>query len=351
MCEAAVTEGRGTALVRGSDRPDAPERPWAAPPGAGRGRIRVPDAPGAALAVLAVAGVCVAALLLRSPGGLPLRGRGPLGRNGAVVVLGALACAAVLHPVCKRLRGRFVPQYVTEVSARQRLAHVARWTLGAAPFGAALLVLLLHRFSSKREPQRAKPSQHGVLRQLGHPPTTPPAAQPHGHSPGWLGTVLTVAASLAGLAVVVLALWVLLRSLRRRGRAESAEDFTVLGGEQERLAEAVDSGRRALLLGDDARTAVIACYAAMEESLAASGVVRQRSDSPQDLLERAVADGLPAASAAAVLTDLFREARYSSHPMDHSHRTRASEALAEIASGLAARADRQAAAAGAGGGA
>ena len=62
--------------------------------------------------------------------------------------------------------------------------------------------------------------------------------------------------------------------------------------EQDVLAQAVDSGRRALLDGDDARAAVIACYAAMETSLAASGIARRASDSPQDLLERASAGGL-----------------------------------------------------------
>ncbi|MYS44741.1 DUF4129 domain-containing protein, partial [Streptomyces sp. SID5998] len=59
-------------------------------------------------------------------------------------------------------------------------------------------------------------------------------------------------------------------------------------------------------------------------------------DSPQDLLERAVADGLPP-RAAAELTALFREARYSTHPMDGGHRDRAAAALAEIAHDLRSR--------------
>ncbi len=43
-------------------------------------------------------------------------------------------------------------------------------------------------------------------------------------------------------------------------------------------------------------------------------------------------------AAAAALTALFREARYSTHPMDAGHRDRAAAALAEIADGLRARA-------------
>jgi hypothetical protein len=118
------------------------------------------------------------------------------------------------------------------------------------------------------------------------------------------------------------------------------------GDEQERLADAVDRGRRALLEGTDARAAVIACYAAMEESLAESGVIRRASDSPQELLERAVAGGLPSGAAAVALTALFREARYSTHPMDGSHRDRAEAALADIADGLRLRATGVEAAAG-----
>ncbi|WP_345942855.1 DUF4129 domain-containing protein [Streptomyces sp. SID486] len=50
-------------------------------------------------------------------------------------------------------------------------------------------------------------------------------------------------------------------------------------------------------------------------------------------MERAVAGGLPPGAATA-LTALFREARYSTHPMDGNHRDRAAAALAEIADGL-----------------
>jgi hypothetical protein len=104
----------------------------------------------------------------------------------------------------------------------------------------------------------------------------------------------------------------------------------------------VDSGRRALRDGADARAAVIACYAAMEQSLAASGIARRASDSPQDLLERAATGGRLTGPSAAALTALFREARYSTHPMDDSHRDRAADALAEIAAQLAPQASETA---------
>jgi hypothetical protein len=102
---------------------------------------------------------------------------------------------------------------------------------------------------------------------------------------------------------------------------------------EDALAEAVDSGRVALH-GTDARAAVIACYSAMESSLAESGVDRLPSDSPSDLLERAAARGIVHGGAAGTLTALFREARYSSHPMDDSHLHQAAEALDAIAAQL-----------------
>ncbi|MFD8161481.1 DUF4129 domain-containing protein [Streptomyces malaysiensis] len=56
------------------------------------------------------------------------------------------------------------------------------------------------------------------------------------------------------------------------------------------------------------------------------------SDSPADLLTRAADAGLAPGPAAQRLAALFREARYSSHPMDGSHREVAVGALKEIAS-------------------
>ncbi|MFD8142265.1 DUF4129 domain-containing protein [Streptomyces sp. NPDC059708] len=161
-----------------------------------------------------------------------------------------------------------------------------------------------------------------------------PAAAPvdAGHS------VLTRVLLVLGLALLaasaVLAARLLWRHLNRPAEPDPEAAAGNPGGEREHLAHAVDSGRRALRDTADARAAVIACYLAMEESLAGSGVARRASDSPQDLLERALDGGLTAAAAATELTALFREARYSSHPMDDGHRDRAAAALAALAHAL-----------------
>jgi hypothetical protein len=77
----------------------------------------------------------------------------------------------------------------------------------------------------------------------------------------------------------------------------------------------------------------------MESSLAQAGVARERSDSPSDLLQRATGRDLPGLGTqdAATLTDLFREARFSSHPMTARHLDAARRALDSVTSALAER--------------
>uniref|UniRef100_UPI002FDC1E63 DUF4129 domain-containing protein n=1 Tax=Streptomyces sp. ISBFB 2968 TaxID=2903527 RepID=UPI002FDC1E63 len=165
---------------------------------------------------------------------------------------------------------------------------------------------------------------------------TPPPQQRHGSTDHSSLPLYLVLALLAAVAVVVVVVAVV-RRLRRFGMRvpqRPGPPGTVAQDDDARLLlSAVDSGRRALAgTDDDARAAVIACYAAMEDALAASGVPRHASDSPADLLTRAAGTGFAPGPAAPRLTALFREARYSSHPMDGSHRKAAADALEEIAS-------------------
>jgi hypothetical protein len=100
------------------------------------------------------------------------------------------------------------------------------------------------------------------------------------------------------------------------------------------LLEVVESGRSALRAIDDARAAIIACYVAMEASLAEHGAARAIADTPDELLTRATALGIVRGTAAARLTTLFYEARFSSHPLDRGHRDAAAQALGELAAEL-----------------
>lgn len=298
----------------------------------GRRRRETSGGARAALTVLVVGGTALGTLLLHPGAALFAKGRGPLGGNTALVICGVVL--ALLGGYTLRER------YLQQVGARQdlepaeqRLVDGTGRVLSAAPLVLSALILLLHRFGP---PAGDDGDRHGRFRL----PTGPPPP-PVGHSDDSL--TLLLARILTGVSVVLLLAGVVIAAvyLRRHFAGPSAPGtpatYAVSDDEPEQLAEVVDSGRRALLEGTEARTAVIGAYAAMEESLAASGTARRASDTPQDLLERAVSGGVPARAAAAELTALFREARYSTHPMDDGHRDRAAAALAEIAHDLRAR--------------
>ena len=100
------------------------------------------------------------------------------------------------------------------------------------------------------------------------------------------------------------------------------------------LRAAVTSGRAALRELDDARAAIIACYVAMEKSLAKKGAARAAADTPDELLTRATAEGIVHGTAAARLTRLFYEARFSRHRLTDADREQADRALDELAGEL-----------------
>ncbi len=102
----------------------------------------------------------------------------------------------------------------------------------------------------------------------------------------------------------------------------------------EPLAAALAAGARALHEDPDPRTAIIGCYAAMERSLADAGSAPRMADTPAEVLGRATAGGLVRSASAGTLTGLFRQARYSSHPMTEADRAAAVEALAQVQADL-----------------
>jgi hypothetical protein len=106
--------------------------------------------------------------------------------------------------------------------------------------------------------------------------------------------------------------------------AEPTGDDTE-GGEEsvsESLARAAELGLAAMSDPDrDPRTAIIACYTAMERALsAAPEAAPLASDTPTEVLARAVGHGVLHSGAAAELVGLFTEARFSQHRMTEADR-------------------------------
>ncbi|MFF2656548.1 DUF4129 domain-containing protein [Kitasatospora sp. NPDC058032] len=292
--------------------------------------------------LLVAGGLLLAAAALRPADGL----LGPPGdavvRTTGPVVLIALGWAVLVGWFAARFRAEVRP-LVGPTPWTERLREATGLLLGAAAALVPLLLLALHN-------RLRKPSgpQEPMVLPTRPAPTEPPEDSPPVEGGGNLLTLLLYAlGALLVIALVVALTRVVLVRYRARQRARSLPAVGRVAPGEDALAAAVATGRRSLH-GADARAAVIACYAAMEGSLAESGLERRIGDNPAELLERAVADDRVDRAPAYALTELFREARYSSHPMDDGHVRRARAALDTIAARLAADGGDRPAADGAG---
>nr|BEK71189.1 hypothetical protein KPHV_84160 [Kitasatospora purpeofusca] len=285
--------------------------------------------------LVTLAGLLLAASALRPDGGLlgaPLA-EVPVQAVGFVLLL-ALGWLVAVGRFALRFRAE-VRHLVGPTPWAERLREAAAVLLPGAAVAVPVLMFLFHN--------RADTGPDGPHRAPPLPPV-PTVAPPEPAEPAPGGSLPGVVQVLFGvlLAVLVIAVVVgvvlLLRRLRVvRRRRPSAPLPAAPARSEDALAAAVVTGRRALT-GADARAAVIACYAAMETSLAASGLSLRAPDSPTELLERAMADDRVDPVHARDLTALFREARYSTHPMDETHVRRARTALDALAGRLAEQA-------------
>jgi hypothetical protein len=255
---------------------------------------------------------------------------GPLHRYGIAIGLVLEVVLAVLLVLTLRRRAADLRTPGTGGDVAPKLRTVLIFVLGAgmATVAVAMLVALhLHVFTGKQAKVVVPKSK-----------LTP---KPIKAGAGGSGFDIPVTALLYALLVLVLLAGVVLsvwwmRRLQPRGRVREGGP---IAEDPENLREAVESGRSALRRLDDARAAIIACYVAMENSLADRGTARAVADTPDELLARATRSGLVHGTAPARLTALFYEARFSSHPLDHRQRDEAERALDELAAALAAHAD------------
>ncbi len=264
---------------------------------------------------------------------------GPLRHDGLAAGLALEVVLGVLLVITIRRRSAsLAAQTVNEVAAKLRSVLIFVLSAGMIAVAAVIIIgLHLHLFT-----------------QAGHPPVgthLPPrkALPPESQHPSPfhvpVGLLLNALPILALLAAVVLSVW-LSRRFRLPGGVPR-KDGGLIAEDPEDLRKAVESGRSALRALDDARAAIIACYVAMETSLAERGTARAVADTPDELLARATQSGLVRGSAAARLTALFYEARFSSHPLGRGQRDAAERALDELAAALTEPAGAQPSGAGA----
>ena len=154
----------------------------------------------------------------------------------------------------------------------------------------------------------------------------PPPREPKDSGGNVLGYVLGAGSV---IFLLMLAAGTLVASRRQRRVAETgdaivddhSEPASAAAG-SESLARAAERGLAEI--GDvsrEPRTAIIACYVAMEHALANSpGAVPQDFDTPSEVLSRAVEHHALHTDSATQLVELFAEARFSAHVMNEAHR-------------------------------
>ncbi len=263
-----------------------------------------------------------ALLLLLTVAGIRAIGPGgDWGRHASGVLAVGLALEAILAGLLAALHWR---RARPEALAARLNRLVTVGLTGSMIVVAIIIILGVYN----KEPTAFKGARPPVIAH--HRVKTPVGLrQPHlsGAGHGVLLRDVLVALLVIAIAAILATAW-----WRRRRPPDlgAVPDLSVDEAEAD-LARAVASGRAALLELSDARAAIIACYAAMERSLAQAGAERGAAETPDELLARAVEAGLVPRAPAGRLTTLFYEARYSTHDMPQRQRDAAEQALTEIA--------------------
>jgi len=244
-----------------------------------------------------------------------------------VLLATGAALEAVLAGLFVALRWRAGPAVGVGARLRPLLSGVLVTVLIAVPVATLM--------GSIGKIRRLRPIRHDHLGSAAHP------ARPHvvRARPDAVGVAVghdvLIGLLIAAIALAAILIWRRRRAWARLARRDDlAEEETGTPADPATAARAVGSARLALRDLDDARAAIIACYLAMEESLAEAGAGRGAAETPDELLARAVAAGLVSAAPAARLTALFYEARFSTHPMPAHRRDEAERALADLAATL-----------------
>ena len=196
-----------------------------------------------------------------------------------------------------------------------------------------LLVPALVYFHGIPKLHPAGPDQ-AIVRGRPQPPgvTTPSAGPaPHEYEPhfAWLPALAVVL--LVGIAGGA---WYL-ASRRKPGREADL-------AATEALADLLDDTLDDLRAEPDPRRAVIAAYARLERTLAAHGISRRPSETPEELLHRALGGLDVSAGAIRRLTELFERARFSQHDVDVEMKEEAIAALEQVRDELRELAARRA---------
>jgi len=160
------------------------------------------------------------------------------------------------------------------------------------------------------------------------PPIDPENDREPFELPGWIADVLIVLLTAAAFIATIALLWLAWRNRPRlRWRRHGADDdFEVLPDIAAAVVEKAAAQRAALLDGVP-RNAIVRCWLQLEADVAAVGFERDPADTSLQFTERVLARYTVDSGAITELAALFREARFSDHPLDETDRRAALDAL------------------------
>ncbi len=165
--------------------------------------------------------------------------------------------------------------------------------------------------------------------------TLPPPGPDTTESPFWRIIAAVGFGVLIWLAVVVASTWLrMLRGIDRR-RHSVGQHVTPLPEIAEPVVELDVVAARAALAEGSPRNAIVACWLQLERDAASAGLARHPAETSVEYTGRVI--GASSAERAPIeeLGALYREARFSRHELDDSHRRRAVSALELVAAALA----------------
>jgi hypothetical protein len=126
--------------------------------------------------------------------------------------------------------------------------------------------------------------------------------------------------------VLIVVRWLSRQRLEGLERREVAEEEELVA-----LLEATsDEVRYQALSEGDPRNAVVACWVALEDAVHRSGLTPDRAETAAELTQRVLGRWEVDSAAITALSDAYREARFSRHPVSEEQRTVAVGALERI---------------------
>ncbi len=173
----------------------------------------------------------------------------------------------------------------------------------------------------------------------------PPEVEEHtpAEFPGWLEALLQVAMiGAAAIVVVVLAVVAWRHRPRFRGRrpARGDADFDVLPDVAAAVVDEAEAQRAELLTGSP-RNAIVRCWSRLERDVAAIGLPRDPAHTSVEFTERVLGEFAVDSTSIEELGALYREARFSQHPVAEDDRLAALAALDRLHDDLRAVAGRR----------